>query len=144
METVQTRHCPVDDPLPFLLADPRQVRTTGLRDGMWARPLDVAAALAARTWAVEIDVVLEVGDPFLGRGGRFRLQGGPDGARCEPSAATPDVHTDVGVLGALLLGGHRASTLARAGRLQAGDPALLRRLDLAALAERVPQHGTEF
>lgn len=142
-DTVTTRHCPADDPLPFLLTDPRLVRTTGLRDGMWARPLDVAAALSARTWGTEIDLVLEVDDAFLGRGGRFRLRGGSDGADCTPTTATPDLRADVGALGALLLGGHRLGTLARAG-LVTGDPAVLRRVDVAAVAEREPQHGTEF
>ena len=74
----------VNDPLPLLLTDPRQVQTTGLDDGMWSRVLDVPAALSARTYAAEIDVVLDVRDDFLHRGGRVRLQGGPDGATCAP------------------------------------------------------------
>ncbi|HXV94719.1 MAG TPA: GNAT family N-acetyltransferase [Pseudonocardia sp.] len=138
------RACPPGDPLPFLLTDPRQVRTTGLRDGTWARVLDVAAVLAARRYTVEVDVVLEVRDTFLDRGGRFRLRGGPDGAECTPAVGAPAVHVDVTALGSLLLGGHRASTLGRAHLLRTGDPALLRRLDAAFTADRDPVHGTEF
>jgi predicted acetyltransferase len=142
--TVTSTRFPPDDPLPFLLTDPRLVRTTAVADGMWLRLLDVAAALAARTYAVEVDVVLEVGDAFLERGGRFRLRGGPDGAECAPCDAPVDVHTDVATLGALYLGGHRATTAARAAVLHAADPTRLRRLDAALAADRAPQHGTHF
>lgn len=142
--TVATTRYPPDDPLPFLLTDPRLVRVTAVADGMWLRLLDVAAALAARTYAVELDVVLEVADGFLDRGGRFRLRGGPDGAECAPSDDAADVHTDVATLGALYLGGHRPTTTARAALLHVDDPALLRRLDAALAADRAPQHGTHF
>ncbi len=74
----------LDDPLPLLLTDSRLVTTSSTADGLWVRVLDVAAVLAARRYAVEIDTVLEVRDGFLDRGGRFRLVGGPDGATCEP------------------------------------------------------------
>lgn len=60
--TVSSRRRPPDDPLPFLLTDPRLVRTTDARDGMWVRLLDVPGALAARTYRVELDTVLEVTD----------------------------------------------------------------------------------
>jgi len=144
VQSVSTTAVPADDPLPFLLADGRRVRTTGLADGLWARILDVPVALAARTYATELDVVVEVGDPFLDRGGRFRLRGDLDGAVCEPTTGPPDVHLDVAALGSLLFGGHRAQTLARARLIDAPDPAVLRRVDAAFTAEREPQYGTSF
>jgi predicted acetyltransferase len=145
VETVARWSHPLDDPLQYLLADPRQVRTTRIRDGMWARILDVPAALSARRYAAELDVVLDVHDPFLELGGRFRLRGGPDGARCERlDAGGPSVAVDVTALGSLLFGGERAVTLARAGLLETDDPGALRRVDTAFLADRLPQHGTEF
>jgi predicted acetyltransferase len=135
--------CPVDDPLPFLLEDPRQVTTTGLADGLWARLLDVPAVLAARRYPVEIDAVLDVTDAFLGLGGRFRLRGGPDGAICEPAAATPDVRLSIGTLASLTFGTHRGHSLARSGLLEA-DPPVLRRLDAAFAADQEVRHGTHF
>jgi predicted acetyltransferase len=143
VDTVEYWSLPVDDPLPHLLTDSRQVRTTGQRDGMWARVIDVPAALAARTYAVEIDVVLDVPDPFLDRGGRVRLRGGPDGATCEPAAGAAAATVAMPALGSLFLGGPRALTLARAGLVE-GDEAVLRRLDAAFAADRAPQHGTGF
>ena len=145
VETVEVPVAAVDEPLPHLLSDPRRVRTRELSDGMWARILDVPAALSARRYAVEVDVVLDVHDPFLDRGGRFRLRGGPDGATCEQaSGGGPAVAVGMAPLGSLLFGGTRAGTLARAGLLQAGDPTVLRRLDAAFLADRAPRHGTGF
>jgi predicted acetyltransferase len=141
---VTTEACALDDPLPFLLTDPRQVKTVALNDGVWARLLDVPAALAARRYAAEIDVTIEVRDGFLDRGGRFRLRGGPDAASCETTEAPPDAHADVATLGSLYLGGHRAESLERAGLLEVADRSVLRQLDIAFIAERVPQSGTDF
>lgn len=137
------RTLPADDPLPLLLADPRQVRTKDLDDALWSRVIDVQAALAARTYAAELDVVLDVHDAFLDRGARVRLHGGPDGATCTATDALPDVTLPIVALGPLLFGARRATTLARAG-LAVGEPAALRRMDAAFAVDRDPQHGTGF
>lgn len=141
--TVTAEQCPLDDPLPWLLEDPRQLRTTDLTDGMWLRVLDVPRALASRRYPVEVDVVLEVDDPFLDLGGRFRLRGGPDGAECARVTAAADARLGIDTLGMLFLGSHRANAMARAGRL-AVEPAALARLDLAFTADREVRHGTHF
>ncbi len=134
---------PLDDPLPQLLTDPRRVRTVELNDGLWVRPLDVAALLSARTYAVDVAAVLQVRDPVLGAGS-YRLVGGPDGARCEASRAEPDVVLDVAELGSLVLGGRRLPPLVAAGRVQVADRDLVTRLDRALLGDVAPQHGTSF
>lgn len=144
LHTVTTDACPLDDPLPFLLVDPRQVRTVNLTDGTWARLLDVPAALSARHYGLEVDITIELHDAFLNCGGRFRLRGGPDGACCERTDRMPDAYTDIAALGSLYLGGHRAVTLARARNFQANDPAVVSRVDAAFRADRSPQSGTEF
>jgi predicted acetyltransferase len=141
---ITARELPLDDPLPFLLTDPRQVSTTDIRDGVWARILDAPAALAARCYSAEIDAVLTVRDTFLDRGGRFRLRGGPEGATCEPTDLAADAEIEIAALGSLLLGGHRAHTLARAGLLSPLGPGVLARLDVAFVAEREPRFGTSF
>ena len=46
--TVQIVNRPLDEPLRWRLADPRQLRTTRVSDGLWVRLLDLEAALAAR------------------------------------------------------------------------------------------------
>ena len=132
-----------DDPLPLLLTDNRQVRTTQYDDGMWSRVLDVPAVLAARTYPAEVDVVLDVRDDYLDRGARVRLRGGPEGAAAEPTDATAEVTLPIVALGPLGCGPRRPTTLGRAG-LADGDPAVLRRLDAAFVVDRDPQHGTGF
>ena len=52
---------PVDDPLPWMLADPRRLHRS-TRDGLWLRLVDVAAALAQRRYAEEGRLVIEVKD----------------------------------------------------------------------------------
>jgi len=138
-----TARIPLDDPLPLLLTDPRLVTTSSMEDGLWVRVLDVPVVLATRRYAVEIDVVLDVRDDFLGRGGRFRLQGGPDGATCIPSTDAAQATLDIADLGSLVTGCGRARRLAAAGRLTA-DPDVLRRVDAAFVPEREPVHGTDF
>jgi predicted acetyltransferase len=135
---------PLDDPLPFLVDNPRGVRTTALLDGLWVRLLDVPVALAARSYAVPGELVLDVRDDFLSRGGRVRLRGGPDGATCTPSTDEPDLALGVGALGSLYLGAHRATTLARAGLVEERSSGALARADLLFGTERQASYGTPF
>jgi predicted acetyltransferase len=138
--TIESDRVPLDDPLPHLLADGRQLRTAWLRDDLWLRPLDVAALLSARRYAVEVEAVLEVTDAVLGAG-RYQLRGGPDGAECGRVERRAEVSLDVAALGAVVLGGVRLGDLVRAGRVR-GEPAVLTRLDRALLADRLPVLGT--
>src|SRR5439155_805910 len=59
--SVRASILPVDHPLFLLLAHPRRMRFR-IRDGLWTRPVDVGAALSARRYAAESEVVLEVRD----------------------------------------------------------------------------------
>ena len=140
---IQSYRVPLDDPLPFLLTDPRAVETTHLGDNLWVRPTDVPALLSRRRYGLEVGCVLEVRDSLLGDG-RYRLRGGPDGAECTRTDATPDAVLSVADLGALSLGGLRLHRLVQAGVVECSDEALARRLDLALLAEREPISGTSF
>ncbi|MEO7262677.1 MAG: GNAT family N-acetyltransferase [Jatrophihabitantaceae bacterium] len=142
-ETIESHQIPVDDPLPFLVTDFRQVRTTVVNDGVWLRPIDAAATLAARSYPVEIEAVIEVLDPLLGDQ-RLALTGGPDGASCQPTDRPAQVSFSLAGLGSAYLGGHRLHTLARAGVLRCDDPRLLSRLELAFSTDRAPFHGTAF
>ena len=99
--TIRLSGRPVDEPVRWRLADPRRLRVTDLGDHLWVRLLDLPGALAARRYAVDDALVLEVSDALRPRNqGRFRLEGGPDGATCEPTSATPDLAVDVTDLGA--------------------------------------------
>lgn len=138
---IKSSAIPLDDPLPFRLTDPRQSRTAGVTDALWIRL--IAAALQARSYGAEIDLVIEVHDELFGDA-RFRLAAGRDGATCTRTQAMPDLRCDVAALGSLYLGGHRLGQLVAAGRVDADDPKLVARADLALLGDRVPAHGTSF
>jgi predicted acetyltransferase len=147
MTAITHWNVPPDSELPWLLVDARQVRTTSLRDWLWVRPLDVPAFLAARHFATEDTLVLEVADPLRPDGaaaGRFRLAGATDGAECTRTDAGPDLVLDVDSLGAISLGGIEPSVLGRAGRIEERVPGALRRADLFFAAGRAPFSFTWF
>ena len=64
-------------------ADPRRLRVRQLTDHLWVRVVDVAAALSARTYAVDDALVVELVDAFRpANSGRWLIDGDPDGATC--------------------------------------------------------------
>ncbi|HEY3021538.1 MAG TPA: GNAT family N-acetyltransferase [Solirubrobacteraceae bacterium] len=134
----------LDEPLPWLLRDARAVRQRLRTDFLWARVLDVPAALAARRYPAEGEVVLDVRDPAGFAAGRFALRGGPDGATCEPTAAAPDVALDVGALSAAYLGGRSLLVLAAAGWADEVRPGALGRLDAMLRSPVAPWCATMF
>ena len=143
--TVQLYGRPVDDPVRWRLADPRRLRVTDLGDHLWLRLLDLPGALAARRYAVADALVLEVTDALRPRNqGRFRLDGGPDGATCEPASAAPDLALDVADLGAAYLGGASLASLARAERVTEHTPGALLRADRMFAADPPPVCTTHF
>lgn len=136
---------PLDLPLRWRLADPRAVQVTGERDHLWLRPLDVARCLAARRYAGEGGLVVEVVDgerPELG--GRFRLDAGAGEAEAARTGAEADLALAVPELGAVLLGGVTWGTLARAGLVEERRSGALARADALFRTERAPYCGTPF
>jgi predicted acetyltransferase len=143
--TLDWAAAPLDLSLRWRLANPRALRVTREVDHLWLRPFDVAACLAGRRYAVEGASVLEVMDPVRpGLGGRFRLEGGPDGATCRRSDAEPDLAVGVADLGALLLGGVSWSTLWRAGLVDERRSGAVPRADGMFRPDRAPYCSTDF
>ncbi|MBV9133480.1 MAG: GNAT family N-acetyltransferase, partial [Chloroflexi bacterium] len=90
----------VYEPLPWLLADARKaVQELSRSDFLWLRPLDTARLLETRRYATADRVVIEVDDPLGLSGGRFALEGGPDGAQCRDTTESADLRLGVSVLG---------------------------------------------
>jgi predicted acetyltransferase len=132
--TVTWRLAPPDEPLWLMLTDPDAVRV-GLDSALWLRLVDVAAALAARTYASDPDVVLEVGDAFCPwNAGRYRLGGGG----CQRTDAEPDLALDVSALGAAYLGGTTLRELAGAGRVAELRPGAVARASAAFRGDVAP------
>ena len=109
---------PVDDPLPWMLADPRRLQRS-IRDGMWLRLVDVAAALESRRYPAEGRLVLEVEDDICPwNQGRWELEGSAEGSVCRKSGASPDLALGVAALAAAYLGGTSFTTLSQAGLVE--------------------------
>jgi predicted acetyltransferase len=120
---------PLDEPLVYLVREPRRLNAKRF-DGLYVRLVDVPAALAARRYAVDGRVVLEVRDPFCPwNDGRFALEGGPDGATCGTSADEPDLIAGVAQIGAAYLGGPSFREFHRAGLVDEGAAGGLARAD---------------
>jgi predicted acetyltransferase len=128
IKTIRWEWARVDEPLVYMLADPRRlVRRT--QDTLWVRLLDVARALESRKYASEGRIVFEVADPFLPwAGGRFALEAGRRGARCTRTTESADIELTTVELAAAYLGHTRFQQLARAGRVY-GSRDVLRTAD---------------
>ncbi|MFI2367098.1 GNAT family N-acetyltransferase [Streptomyces sp. NPDC018833] len=141
--TVQARNRPVDDPLLHLVTDVRRCNVR-LRDSLHVRLVDVGAALAARTYQAQVDVVLDVEDAFCPwNGGRWRLTGDAKAASCERTEDAAELALSVRELGAAYLGGVSLSSLAGAGRVRELREGALAEADVAfgsAVAPWLP-HG---
>jgi predicted acetyltransferase len=138
---------PLDDPLRWLLADPRQLASVRARDWMWARPVDSAAALAARRYRVADRLILDLSDELCPwNAGRWVVEGGPDGAAVR--AATPGEEADLALgaseLGSVLVGGVAPGALAAAGRIHELRPGALGRADTFLGTNRPPWTMTAF
>ncbi|WP_448003547.1 GNAT family N-acetyltransferase [Agromyces bauzanensis] len=140
----------VDEPLPWLLEDPRAVTLTDVVDHLWVRILDPVEALAARRYGIAGTLDLEIADPLQHASGRFRLVVGERGrAEVErlDDAAAPARHAlKLGVqeLGAIYLGGVRPSVLARATRITAPAAGSLPLADRMFAADRTPHLSIWF
>ncbi|WUD75323.1 GNAT family N-acetyltransferase [Streptomyces sp. NBC_00510] len=140
---ITARNRPADDPVLHLVDDVRRCGVR-VREGLLLRPVEVGAALSARTYAAPLDVVLDVSDPFCPwNEGRWRLGGDTKGATCERTTDAADLALSVRELGAAYLGGVSLTALARAGRVRELRQGALREAAVAFGGDLAPwlPHG---
>ena len=137
---------PVDEPLRWMLRNPRALRTTRQSDALWLRVLDVPAALEGRAYDVETRLTIAVeGDTMCPHNaGVWRLDAAPGGATCSRVQAAPDLTLDVQSLGSLYLGGTSAQVLAAAGRVRAHRDGALAELARAFRTDPEPFNSFGF
>ena len=121
--TLAGRRMPVDEPLRFMLADPRRLRTEAVNDNLWVLPVDIPALLGARAYTTPGRIVVEVD------GARYEVDAGSDGATVRRSTKRADLVCSPRTLGAVSLGGNSWSVLADAGLVDEETPGALRRAD---------------
>lgn len=127
VERVTWHKAPVDDPLAWALEDPRVLQVGAVQDELWLRILDIPAALSARRYSADGELILEVADGLGIARGLYRLH--VEGGNASVSIvdeAEADLSLDVADLGSIYVGGVRATTLKDAGRIaETNDKAAL-------------------
>jgi predicted acetyltransferase len=144
IHTVEAGHRPSDDPLLWSVVEPRRLHMR-LRDGLWIRLVDVAAALTTRAYAEDGRVVLEVTDAFCPwNEGRYALEVSGGEASCGPTEDPADVSCRVNELASTYLGGVSFTQLGMAERVKEGAPGGLARADALFRSEPAPWCSLPF
>ena len=105
---------PVDDPIIWMLADPRRLGRE-FTDAIWLKLLDPAQMLTERTYPVEGSLTIETRDSETGITSRFALEGGSEGAQCAATNDRPDLVMQDGELAAAYMGAVSFSMLVELG-----------------------------
>jgi predicted acetyltransferase len=145
---------PAEPAIRWRLVEPRQLRTEQRFDLVWARLLDVAAVLAARTYGAAATLTFEVHDAFRPESaGTFRLHvsGRGETGTCEriagadaASGPAPDLTLAMPDLSSIALGGIAPSTLAAAGRITPRSSDVLDLADALFTTPSPPYSPLEF
>jgi predicted acetyltransferase len=127
---VVAENVPPDDPVRWMLADPRRLRLLRAREFLWVRLADVATALSARAYGAADTLVFDVRDSVWPENARrFRLVAAAEEAECAPTGEEADLALDVADLSSAYLGDVAFATLSRAGRVEERSAGAIARAD---------------
>ncbi len=141
---IKWHFAPVDPAPLFWLRDVRQLRRMSHFDMYWVRPLDVAALVAARSFAVDAAVRIQVDDPlYPDLTGCFDLRAESGAGTWTAARGEPELRLAVADLGALWLGGATARQLLAVGRI-GGDAGAALRLDALLATPGPPRSIARF
>jgi len=138
---------PRDEPLRWMLANPRAMRITRQSDNLWGRVLDVRSALEGRAYAAHGELSFSVEDDAMcpSNNGAWRLVVDGSGPHCvRADQAGTDMRIDMAALGALYLGGMSASHLAFSGRIRPTAPDAVARLSQMLRTDPEPHNSFGF
>jgi predicted acetyltransferase len=142
--TIVGRRGPNPHPLQQWLAEPRRLSLT-VNDGLWLRILDLPTTLAARTYADDGALVLDVVDEMIDSNtGRWQLRVEGGRATVTRTSAAPDLELDIATVAQVYLGAFRFGDLATAGRVRECRPGALQTADLMFTPPRSPWCSTMF
>jgi len=136
----------LDSPVIHLLKDVRGA-TALMRDQVWARILDVPAALMARTYGADLDVVIEVADAQIAensRAWRLTVSGGAASVSPAEDGAAIDVRASIQELSAAYLGGTTFDALTTAGLVEEVRPGSVATLSDAFRSRMAPRGSSHF
>jgi predicted acetyltransferase len=127
-------------PLFLMVVDPRSLHLR-VSEGLWLRLVDVGAALAARSYASDDEIVLDLRDEFCPwNAGRWRV--GRSGV--ERTDGEADLALDVADLASVYLGAFTFSRLAAAERVREVQDGALVRADALFRTSRPPYCPEDF
>lgn len=136
--SVQIYNRPLDDPIRSLLAEWRYHHVKQVADGLWLSLLDVSAAMEARRYLADGELVLELDGAAL----LLEVHGGA--GSCAPTGRSAEIALDAPALASAFLGGYRFTALREALRLRELVPGACVRADSMFRAEREPWCSFEF
>ncbi|MGI5521425.1 GNAT family N-acetyltransferase [Micromonospora sp. CA-259024] len=115
---------PADEPLRWMLRNPRAMRVTRQSDNLWVRVLDLRKALTSRGYDTDghLRITVEKDPECPHNVGTWELEISKGGAECRRVDGATDLTLDIQALGSLYLGGMSAATLARAGKIRPQEP----------------------
>lgn len=141
---IKYRWGPPHHPLLLMVAEPRRLALR-VSDAIWLRIVDVPAALAARSYAVDGSLVLDVSDEFLpAAAGRWRLTVAGGAAKVEQTTDPADLQLDTTDLAAVYMGAFSFGDLARAARTHELTPGAWARADALFATSVQPWCTTPF
>ena len=139
---------PVDEPARWLLADGRTLVLGDRVDFLWLRLLDVEAALTARRYATDGELVLDVHDDAAGTeldvSGRYALRADGDEVQCARTTRPPDLELSQRGLASIYLGGLSPAELLVSGAVAELTAGALERARLLFSTPRAPWNATSF
>ena len=129
--TIKWGRVPADDPLPYLLLDPRRLGT-GSYAGLMGRIVDVERALPWRTYPVEARLTFELRDGLCSwNDGRWEVEIAAGEASVRRTEATPQLVMPVSTLALLVFNHITATEAARIGCLDVLEQSALPAWDAA-------------
>lgn len=136
---------PVDEPVRWLLPDGRALLQRYAGDHVWLRLLDVPAALAARGYATDGGLVLEVADADHGgyAAGRYVLEIADGVASCERTTERAQLRLSQRALAGVYLGAYSFSQLRSVG-VEEIERGALARADALFATALPPWNATGF
>lgn len=127
------------DAVPMHLLEHVRAAEARVKDSLYIRLVDVDRALASRTYATQIDMVIEVADDLCPwNAGRWRLTGHEKNARCERTSAAADISLGIRELGSAFLGGTSLASLGAAGLIEERRRGALAEVSRAFISDLEP------
>jgi predicted acetyltransferase len=135
---IRARLFAIDDPLRLLVSEPSALGIS-VGDGLYLRLVDVAAALAARGYAEDGSLAVEIVDDFCPwNAGVWHVEAAGGRAEVRRGDAEADLRLTATDLASAYLGGFSFAALRAALRLEERSPGAVERADALFRTERAP------